>query len=341
MAPATSLARLRKRVLDLVAKRGECGGRLPPGREVPQPVLRAESVHHLRGGGPAAEAPAAARLDRRVAGPRRPGHRLRHQPPHRGTPHDRGGPGPSPLRRMVGVPRRGLQRAPADRPRPAFRPAGRRGGPGRSGGWSDHRTGPEGAPRSEVTHRHIGSDRLGEQVFLDTMYVGKLKGVGKIWQYSAVDGACSFGFATVRSGEKSAGRAGAAPLELAVVPHGHAEAGIDLEEVVVAGPGLRKGEFTGRAGAWGSRCTGSPRARRTSTPSSSGSRAPCSTCTTARPSGTGSTPRPATSTTTSRLGCVSTTSSGPTAGTGPRVVDPRRSSTPTPRAPRDERMGTR
>src|SRR6266540_3894413 len=32
----------------------------------------------------------------------------------------------------------------------------------------------------EVAHRHIGSDVLGEQVFLDTMYVGKLKGVGKI-----------------------------------------------------------------------------------------------------------------------------------------------------------------
>jgi len=48
----------------------------------------------------------------------------------------------------------------------------------------------------QVQHRHIGSEVLGEQVFLDTMYVGNLKGVGKVWQYSAVDGACSFGFAT-------------------------------------------------------------------------------------------------------------------------------------------------
>jgi len=32
---------------------------------------------------------------------------------------------------------------------------------------------------------HIGSDIPGEQVFFDTLYVGNLKGVGKIWQYSA------------------------------------------------------------------------------------------------------------------------------------------------------------
>ncbi|MFN8232603.1 MAG: hypothetical protein U0V56_03715 [Actinomycetota bacterium] len=41
----------------------------------------------------------------------------------------------------------------------------------------------------------------------DTMYVGNLKGVGKIWQYTAVDGACSFAFARVFAGEKSAARA--------------------------------------------------------------------------------------------------------------------------------------
>jgi hypothetical protein len=42
-----------------------------------------------------------------------------------------------------------------------------------------------------VEHRHLGSDTVGEAVFLDTMYIGNLKGVGKIWQYTAVDGACS------------------------------------------------------------------------------------------------------------------------------------------------------
>lgn len=51
---------------------------------------------------------------------------------------------------------------------------------------------------------HIGSDTVGAQLFADTMYVGKLKGVGTIWQYTMVDGACSFGFARARGGRKSA-----------------------------------------------------------------------------------------------------------------------------------------
>jgi len=93
----------------------------------------------------------------------------------------------------------------------------------------------------EVAHRHIGSDVLGEQVFLDTMFVGKLKGVGKIWQYSAVDGACSFAFAQVRRGDKGA-RAAAEFLEHHVLPV-YAEAGIALREVVVDGGSEFKGEF--------------------------------------------------------------------------------------------------
>jgi transposase InsO family protein len=88
---------------------------------------------------------------------------------------------------------------------------------------------------------HIGSDTLGEQVFFDTMYVGNLKGVGKIWQYSAVDGACSFAFATVFVGEKSASLA-AAFLERDVAPV-YAEAGIELGEVVVDGGPEFKREF--------------------------------------------------------------------------------------------------
>lgn len=54
---------------------------------------------------------------------------------------------------------------------------------------------------------HIGSDTPGEEVFFDTMYVGNLKGVGKLWQYSAVDGASSFGIARVLAGDKTAATA--------------------------------------------------------------------------------------------------------------------------------------
>ncbi len=80
---------------------------------------------------------------------------------------------------------------------------------------------------------HQGSDVVGEQVFFDTMYVGNLKGVGKIWQHSAVDGACSFGFAQVRCGPKSAGDA-AAFLEHHVLPV-YTELGVPLIQVVTDG----------------------------------------------------------------------------------------------------------
>ena len=89
---------------------------------------------------------------------------------------------------------------------------------------------------------HIGSDTPGEQVFFDTMFVGNLKGVGKIWQYSPVDGSCSFAFARLLAGEKSAAKA-AAFLELDVAPI-YAEAGIELREVIVDGGPEFKREFT-------------------------------------------------------------------------------------------------
>ena len=94
----------------------------------------------------------------------------------------------------------------------------------------------------EHVSTHIGSDTLGEQVFFDTMFIGNLKGVGKIWQYSAVDGACSFAFAKVLAGEKSAAKA-AEFLELDVAPV-YAEAGIELREVIVDGGPEFKREFT-------------------------------------------------------------------------------------------------
>lgn len=37
----------------------------------------------------------------------------------------------------------------------------------------------------------------GELVCLDTFYIGKLKGVGKVWQYTACDAACSYALAQV------------------------------------------------------------------------------------------------------------------------------------------------
>lgn len=42
---------------------------------------------------------------------------------------------------------------------------------------------------------HVHAERSGDLVCLDTFYVGNLKGVGKVWQYTACDAASSFGVA--------------------------------------------------------------------------------------------------------------------------------------------------
>jgi transposase InsO family protein len=43
--------------------------------------------------------------------------------------------------------------------------------------------------------RHVHADRPGDLVSVDTFYIGKLKGVGKVWQITACDAACSYGVA--------------------------------------------------------------------------------------------------------------------------------------------------
>lgn len=85
----------------------------------------------------------------------------------------------------------------------------------------------------QATVTHIGSDIPGEEVFFDTMYVGNLKGVGKLWQYSAVDGASSFGVARVLAGAKSAELA-ARFLTDHVVP-AYRDAGLEIRQATVDG----------------------------------------------------------------------------------------------------------
>ncbi len=87
--------------------------------------------------------------------------------------------------------------------------------------------------RQAVEVTHIGSDVPGEEVFFDTMYIGNLKGVGKLWQYSAVDGASSFAVARVAAGDKTAQTA-VRFLTDDVVP-AFADAGITIKQVTVDG----------------------------------------------------------------------------------------------------------
>jgi transposase InsO family protein len=52
--------------------------------------------------------------------------------------------------------------------------------------------------------RHVEAAQPGELLSLDTFYVGKLKGVGKVWQITGCDAASSFGWARLILGEVTA-----------------------------------------------------------------------------------------------------------------------------------------
>ena len=44
---------------------------------------------------------------------------------------------------------------------------------------------------------HVEAQRPGDLICLDAFYIGKLKGVGKVWQLTACDAACSYAVATL------------------------------------------------------------------------------------------------------------------------------------------------
>jgi len=51
--------------------------------------------------------------------------------------------------------------------------------------------------RRRLGHPHVDAQRPGDLVCVDAFYVGKLKGVGKVWQLTACDAACSYAIATL------------------------------------------------------------------------------------------------------------------------------------------------
>ncbi len=51
--------------------------------------------------------------------------------------------------------------------------------------------------RARRQGRHVQATDPGELVCLDTFYVGRLKGVGKVWQVTACDAACSYAAARI------------------------------------------------------------------------------------------------------------------------------------------------
>lgn len=58
--------------------------------------------------------------------------------------------------------------------------------------------------RTNKVVRHVAAAAPGDLLSLDTFYVGKLKGVGKVWQVTGCDAASSFGWARLILGEVTA-----------------------------------------------------------------------------------------------------------------------------------------
>jgi transposase InsO family protein len=100
--------------------------------------------------------------------------------------------------------------------------------------------------------RHVEASQPGDLMCLDTFYIGKLKGVGRVWQITACDAASSYGLARILP-EQSA-RAVAHFLRAVVLPT-VARAGWTLRRVLTDGGGEFKGEFDAACAALGIRHT--------------------------------------------------------------------------------------
>ena len=78
--------------------------------------------------------------------------------------------------------------------------------------------------------RHVAATHPGDLCSLDSFYIGKLKGVGKVWQLTACDCASSFGWARIVVGEVTAALMAAFLTE--VVLPGYRTAGWPLRRVL-------------------------------------------------------------------------------------------------------------
>jgi transposase len=89
--------------------------------------------------------------------------------------------------------------------------------------------------------RHVAAKRPGDLLCLDTFYVGKLKGVGKVWQITGCDAASSFGWARLIIGDVTA----AAVLSFLreVVRPAYRQAGWSLRRVLTDNGKEFKGVF--------------------------------------------------------------------------------------------------
>ena len=89
--------------------------------------------------------------------------------------------------------------------------------------------------------RHIEASVPGELVCIDTFYIGKLKGVGKVWQYTACDAATSYGTAAVMAGEVTSGKA-TSFLKESILPT-FEQMGFEVQRVLTDGGKEFRGQF--------------------------------------------------------------------------------------------------
>jgi transposase/transposase-like protein len=103
------------------------------------------------------------------------------------------------------------------------------------------------------TTRHVAAREPGELVCLDTFYIGRLKGVGKVWQITACDAACSYGVAWLLPAAHTA--AAAARFLRRILRPVYRRAGWRLRRVLTDGGPEFKGAFDEACRALGIRHT--------------------------------------------------------------------------------------
>ena len=90
--------------------------------------------------------------------------------------------------------------------------------------------------------RHVEASVPGELVCIDCFYVGKLKGVGKVWQITACDAASSYGTGRVFVAAQPTAQIAARFLRHVLVPL-YRDAGWPIERVLTDGGSEFKGDF--------------------------------------------------------------------------------------------------
>ena len=96
--------------------------------------------------------------------------------------------------------------------------------------------------RLRPAKRHVHASRPGQLVCLDCFYIGKLKGVGKVWQITACDAATSYAMARVFVMAQPKAKVAEHFLRYVLVPH-YRRAGWPIERVLTDGGSEFKGIF--------------------------------------------------------------------------------------------------